>query len=70
MIHKAGPMIAWVQLCTRSGEVLTDYRNAMYPEGTPPPSGWAEGAHIEVLTGNPRYSGVTDAAPDCEGRLQ
>jgi hypothetical protein len=70
MIHVAGKMIDWVQPCTRCGEVLSDYRNAMYPEGTPPPSGWEEGAHIEVLTGNPRYSGVTDAAPDCEGRLQ
>ena len=70
MIHVAGPMIDWVQVCERCGEVLSDYRNSMYPEGTPSPSGWTEGAHIEVLTWNPRYSGVTDAEPDCEGRLQ
>lgn len=58
-----------VQRCRRCGEILTDYRNAMVPEGSPPLSGWEIGAHVEVITGNPRYSGITDDAPDCE-RLQ
>jgi len=67
MIHIAGMMDhEGVQLCTRCGYVLTDYRGAMAPEGQEPLSGWAPGAHIEVITGNPRYSGVTDESPDCE----
>jgi len=66
MIHQAGEMTRGLQLCERCGEVLTDYRNAMVPVGTPPLRGWAVGASIEVITGNPRYSGVTDATPDCQ----
>jgi hypothetical protein len=70
MIHVAGELDReGVQRCERCGEILTDYRNAMVPEGSPSLRGWAIGAHIEVLTGNPRYSGVTNDDPDCE-RLQ
>ncbi len=67
MIHLAGVLDAdGVQRCTRCDYILTDYRGAMVPEGQEPLSGWAVGASIEVLTGNPRYSGVTEDAPDCE----
>ena len=65
-IHKAGRLINLVQRCDRCGEVLNDYRNTMYPDGQPPPSGFAVGANIEVKRGNPRYSGTTDEAPTCE----
>lgn len=65
-IHVAGPMVDWVQRCARCGEVLSDYRNAMVPEGDPPPCGWAVGAHIEIEGINPIQSWVTDDAPTCE----
>ena len=66
MIHVAGEMDGGVQHCERCGYVLTDYRNAMVPLDQEPLVGWAVGAHIEVVEGNPRYSGTTDAEPDCE----
>jgi hypothetical protein len=65
-IHVAGPMIEFVQRCARCGEVLSDYRNAMYPEGDPPPRGWAAGAHIEIERGFPTFSTVVDDAPTCD----
>ena len=55
-----------VQRCERCGEILTDFRNVMVPTGTPPLQGWKVGAHVEVITGNPRYSGLTYEAADCE----
>lgn len=66
-IHVAGPMIDLVQECARCGKVLTDYRNTMVPaeEGGRPLTGWAEGAHVEVSEGNPRYSSTTDDEPTC-----
>jgi hypothetical protein len=67
MVHEAGPLDeTGVQRCVRCDFVLTDYRGAMVPEGSGPLYGWAEGASIEVLLGNPRYSGTTDQEPDCE----
>lgn len=67
MIHRAGMMDeAGVQLCVRCCYILNDYRNAMVPDGTPPLRGWEPGAAVEVIPGNPRYSGLTDQAPDCE----
>lgn len=65
MIHEAGPLVDGIQECVRCGYVLTDYRHAMVPEGDPVPTGWAEGAFIEVSAGNPRYSSTTDEAPTC-----
>jgi len=67
MIHEAGALMTdGVQRCTRCDHILNDYRNTMVPEGTPPMRGWAVGAFVEVLEGNPTYSGVTDQAPNCE----
>jgi hypothetical protein len=66
MIHEAGQMIAGLQRCTRCGVVLTDYRNAMVPEGDPAPSGWAVGAFVDVAPGSPRVSILTDHPPTCE----
>jgi hypothetical protein len=68
MIHVAGEMTSeGVQRCERCGAILTDYRGAMVPDGQGPlGGGWAVGAHVEVLTGNPKYSGLTDDAADCE----
>lgn len=66
MIHLAGPLDdTGVQRCERCGYVLTDYRGAMVPTGSPPLRGWDEGAHVEVITGNPKYSGLTDDRPNC-----
>jgi hypothetical protein len=65
-IHVAGPLVNWVQRCARCGEVLSDYRNAMIPEGDPLPVGWAVGAHIEMEGINPIRLCVTDDTPTCE----
>lgn len=65
-IHLAGPYWDGLQLCTRCGYVLTDYRDAMIPEDAPLPQGWPEGARIEVSSGNPRWSSTTDQAPTCK----
>ena len=46
LLHVAGPMVDWLQLCTRCGYVLADYRNAAYLIADGPPRGWAEGAFI------------------------
>jgi hypothetical protein len=71
MVHVAGPLQAdGLQLCRRCGFVLTDYRGAMVPEGQPPLGGWADGAHVKVLDGWPRYSGVTDDEVTCGERSQ
>lgn len=48
VVHVAGPYADLVQHCVRCGEVLTDYRNAYYPAGEPPPRGWAEGEELVV----------------------
>ena len=68
MIHVAGTFDGLVQRCARCNALLNDYRHAMYPEGDPAPAGWHEGAHIEVLEGNPRAFYVTNAPADCETR--
>ena len=65
-IHIAGSMAGLVQRCALCGEVLSDYRNSMIPEGDQPPRGWAIGAHVEIEGINPRSSFVTDDAPTCE----
>jgi hypothetical protein len=54
-----------IQLCTRCGYVLTDYRNAMIPEGDPPLKGWEEGDNIEVVGINPKGLWPTVQPPDC-----
>lgn len=69
MVHLAGPYDpqSAVQRCDRCGVLLTDNRGAMVPADDPRPlGGWATGAHVEVEGTNPRYSGLTDAEPDCE----
>lgn len=66
-IHQAGMLDhQGLQLCTRCGLVLTDYRGAMVPEGQPPLQGWAPGASIEVFPGNPTQLVVVYELPDCE----
>jgi hypothetical protein len=66
-IHVAGPLVEWVQRCSRCGYVLNDYRNSMIPEGDPPPRGWAVGVFVEVVDcGTFRASTVTDDLPTCD----
>jgi hypothetical protein len=67
MIHLAGELSdEGVQRCARCGVILTDYRNSMVPAGTSLLSGWPFGARVEVFTGNPKYSGLTQHQADCE----
>lgn len=66
MVHQAGELREGLQRCDRCGYVLTDYRNAAVPIGTPPLRGWEAGAFVEVLTGYPKSSVLTDESPDCE----
>lgn len=46
VVHCAGEMIEWVQVCVDCGTVLADYRNAAWPEGDRAPQGWQEGGLI------------------------
>lgn len=41
-----------VQRCLICGEIISDYRNAMWPNGQDPPKGWGSGP-VYVLGGNP-----------------
>ena len=67
MIHLAGPYRAdGTQRCSRCNFMLTDNRNAMVPVGQGPPGAWQEGAYVEVISGNPRYLGVTEDKPTCK----
>jgi hypothetical protein len=66
MIHVAGAMENLVQVCTRCGYVLTDYRGAMVPEGSQPLRGWAEGSNIEIIGHNPKGLWVVDDPPNCK----
>ena len=68
VIHVAGPMVEWVQRCARCGEVISDYRHSMIPEGDPAPRGWTVGAHVEVDGIQPRLWWLTTDAPTCVDR--
>lgn len=68
-IHVAGPLIAGLQCCGRCGEVLSDYRNAMVPEGDPMPLGWKVGSHIAIERGFPTSYWVTSEDPTCSEAL-
>lgn len=65
MIHVAGAMIGQVQRCERCHEVISDYRGGAVPIGQDWPTGFAEGAHVEIEGTNPRYLGLTDAPATC-----
>lgn len=66
-VHEAGPLVKWVQRCTRCGYVISDYRNAAWPVDQPPPSGFKTGTFVEVdnpLHG-PKYTGVVNGPATC-----
>ena len=66
MIHEAGPLVEWVQRCTRCGYVMSDYRDSAWPAGQRPPTGFRAGAFVEVdHDGNPKFSGETQDSPTC-----
>ena len=67
MIHQAGPLERGVQRCLRCGELISDYRDTMVPEGDPPPRGWAIGAFVQVeqVTSFARAWALVDDPPDC-----
>ena len=51
-----------VQYCVICGKMLVDNRNAMYPAGSPPPKGWAEGELYVSNTSNPQiFTTMLDA---------
>lgn len=66
MIHLAGVLFAGVQICTRCGDVLTDYRGAMVPEGQEALAGWAIGAFVETGGTNPKWQSLTSDQPTCQ----
>ena len=66
VIHEAGPLIDWVQRCTRCDYVISDYRNSAWPENQCQPTGFRAGAFVEVDDGgNPKFSGETTDDPNC-----
>lgn len=65
-VHEAGPYLEGLQRCAKCGAVLTDHRNAMVPEGTPPLRGWSLGAHVEIDDGGGMRSYMLTTEPvDC-----
>ncbi len=67
MIHVAGPFVEWQQRCARCGAMLNDYRNAAWPKGQPAPTGFVEGACVEVFKQEYMTAmTVVDTPPDCE----
>jgi hypothetical protein len=65
-VHEAGELVNGIQVCVYCGEILTDYRGAMVPDGTPPLLGFAPGAKVEVTPGWPKQSIVVDRPADCD----
>ena len=62
--HVAGDMSPeGVQVCTRCGEVITDYRGAMVLDGTPPLRGWKAGPVWTTGT-NPKTWMAADPRPE------
>lgn len=67
MIHEAGEYVDWVQKCVRCGYVLNDHRNAAWPHGQEPPTGYKVGASVDVNESPGfRSSVVVDDPPDCQ----
>lgn len=61
-------MIEGVQHCIICGYVLTDYRNAVSPDGSVGGGGWTEGTEITVVSDGPQTSmslGATKRVPHC-----
>lgn len=42
--HHVGELNEMVQRCVLCGEIINDYRNAMWPQGQPAPTGFASGS--------------------------
>lgn len=61
--HTVLSMEGLVQKCIICGETISDYRNTMAPEGTPPPQGFAAGI-VYVSDGNPVITQIADPAPE------
>jgi hypothetical protein len=64
-VHVAGELLDGLQRCLRCGVILTDYRYAMVPSDQGPLTGWAPGASIEVIDGNPMVFSTVDEPPNC-----
>lgn len=60
-LHIAGPMVDWVQKCTRCGGVLNDYRDASWPDDQSPPKGFEVDARVESLSETSRVLFVVPA---------
>jgi hypothetical protein len=59
--HIAGPYEGHMQFCLICGEVICDYRRAMYPADCPPPTGFAEGVlYIQGKNPTSFFSGSLD----------
>jgi hypothetical protein len=51
--HVVGELNGNVQRCVICGEIINDYRNAMWPVGQPAPTGFAPG-DLYITNGNPK----------------
>lgn len=56
-------MVDNLQVCTRCGYVVSDYRNAAWPAEQGPPSGFAPGP--VTIAGNVTYAGEQPGATPC-----
>lgn len=67
--HVVGELIGGIQRCLICGYIISDYRNAIYPEGTPKPTGFPSGA-VYVWDINPIVM-TTEPPPEykfCEAK--
>lgn len=64
--HIAGPYRNGVQRCEACGGIISDDRNTMVEEGTPPIRGFARGPIHRI--GNMTATGVDESLPFCDGR--
>lgn len=64
--HVAGPLVDLVQLCTRCGEVISDYRNQERPQWTSPPKGFPLGPITKI--GSMTVSGFSEDGTRCKAK--
>jgi hypothetical protein len=62
--HVAGELVDQVQLCTRCGEVISDYRNLERPSWKSPPKGFPPGPITKI--GSLTVTGTSEDGTRCK----